>query len=399
MTPSGRHASGAAGRYAFVRYPWRARVDTRSPLAARQYAALIGQTLRYGMPARRRFGTVLAVAGRRGIPERLVASGLARFPKVADRRLDQLLDALADRWDELHDRSARLPAAPPMLTALGLDRSAGLTVFVFGEAPAPLLVAKLSAGGAGRIETEVKALRRAEGAAVAPLDLGTVGDAFVQEGLGGAPLRVEPLTPARAAGLRWTDEHEELAAALVRLASSTASATRPPTLAARVERALAHEGLAARARGSLAAAWRDVRGLEVAVLRHCDASAQNCLYSGRRLTGIVDWELAEVCGAPGFDVYNSALSYIEHGLGLVEWSQELAVEALARSWEHAPFWARARAAAREAARAAGVPDDRLDSLELVFFGSRIGDRLLMPEVKRGTDTATSARMCEIVAGA
>ncbi len=349
------------------------------------------------MPARRRFGTVLAVAGRRGIPERLVASGLARFPKVADRRLDDLLDALSGRWDDLRSRSPRLPAAPPMLTALALDRSAGLTVFVFGDDPAPLLVAKLSAGTVERIEAEVRALRAAEGAAIAPLDLGKVGGAFVQEGLGGAPLRVAPLTPARAESLPWTDEHEELCAALVRLATSTASAFRPPTLAGRVEAALAYDGLDAGARRSLAAAWRDVRDLEVSVLRHCDASAQNCLYSGRRLTGIVDWELAEIHGAPGFDVYNSALSYIEHGLGLVEWSQELAVEALERSWGAAPFWERARAAARDSARAAGIPDDRLDSLELVFFGSRIGDRLLMPEVKRGTDIATSVRMCEIVA--
>ena len=397
MTTSGRDASEATARYAFVSYPWRARVDTRSPLAARQYAALIGQTLRYGMPARRRFGVLWALLGRRGIPERLVASGLARLPKVADQRLDQLLEALAARWEELHGRSARLPPAPPMLTALALDRSAGLTVFVFGEEPAPLLVAKLSAGDAGRIEAEVRALRRAEGAAIAPLDLGKVGDAFVQEGLAGAPLRVEPLTPVRAGSLRWADEHEELASALVRLASSTVSDSRPPTLAGRVERALAYDGLGAGARRSLAAAWRDVRGLEVSVLRHCDASPQNCLYAGRRLAGVVDWELAEVRGAPGFDVYNSALSYVEHGLGLVEWSQELAVEALARSWGVAPFWERARAAAREAARAGGVPDDRLDALELVFFGSRIGDRLLMPEVKRGTDTATSARMCELVA--
>jgi len=382
-----------------VRYPWGARVDTRSPLAARQYAALIGQTLRYGMPARRRFGAAWAFAGRRGIPERLVAGGLARFPKVADQRLDDLLDALAGRWDELRSRSPRLPAAAPALTALALDRSAGLTVFVFGDDPAPLLVAKYSTGAVGRIEAEVRALREADGAAIAPLDLGKVGDAFMQEGLGGAPLRVEPLTPAHAASLRWTDEHEELSAALVRLASSTASAGTPPTLAGRIERALAYDGLDAGARRSLAAAWRDVRGLEVSVLRHCDASPQNCLYAGRRLTGVVDWELAEVRGAPGFDVYNSALSYIEHGLGLVEWSQGLAVEALARSWGAAPFWDRARAAAREAARAAGVPDDRLDSLELVFFGSRIGDRLLTPEIKRGTGTPASARMCEVVAAA
>lgn len=380
-----------------MRYPWSARVDTRSPAPAGHYAALIAQTLRYGMPARRRPRRAWALAGRRGVPEGLLAGVLARFPRVADRRIDELLDTLAGRWDELRGRSPRLPPKPPFLSALALSRSAGLTVFVFGDGAGPVVVAKLASGAAGRIEAEFRALRAAEDAGIAPLDLGRFGDAFVQEGLAGAPLRVEPLTPARAARLEWTGEHETLAGGLARLASSTARAVAPPTLAARVERALEHDRLGAAGHRSLAAAWRDVRGVEASVLRHCDASPQNCLFEGPELTGVVDWELAEMCGAPGFDVWNAALSYIEHGLGLVEWSQDLAVEALARSWDRAPFWARARAAAREAAGAAGVPADRLDALELVFFGSRIGDRLLMPEVRRGTGTEASARMCEIVA--
>jgi hypothetical protein len=398
MTPRRRRsARPPAAHYAFVPRPWRARVDTRSRRPARHLAALIGQTLRYGMPARRRLGAAWAVAGRRGIPERLVAGSVARFPRAPDPRLDGLLESLRADWARLRERSERLPPSPGALTGLALERSAALTVFVFASAPEPLLVAKIPARATGGLEAELAALRAIDGTGIAPRDLGEVGGAFVQEGLAGAPLRVEPLTPARSARIEWTREHQQLARALTRLAEATASKSTPPTLAARVESALGYHDLAHHARRSLAAAWRDVRPLEASVVRHCDASPQNCLYVERRLCGIVDWELAEVHGAPGFDVWNAAVAYVEHGLGLVRWSQERAVEALARSWPDAPFWVQARAAARDAAMAAGVPERRLDALELVFFASRIGDRLLMPEVRRGTETAASARMCELVA--
>ena len=390
---------GPAIRYAHAPYPWDARIDVRSSRPATHYAALIGQTLRYGMPARRRFGRLWAAVGRRGIPEAVLARAVRLLPLEERPEIDILLAAVVERWAELARRSTGLPAAPPELTALGLARSVGLTVFVFGETPHPLVVVKVAAGGADRLEREMAALREAEAAAMAPKDLGALGDARVQEGVPGAPLRVEPMTPERAERLRWSPEHEELVAGLKRLASTTAKAGPPQTLPDRVERALSYPGLGGRARTLLAAAWRDVRGMDVSALRHCDSSAQNCLYADGRLTGIVDWELAESHGAPGFDVWNSALSYIEHGLGLVEWSQDLAVEALERSWDSSPFWSRARAAAREVASIAGARGDLLDPLELVFFGSRIGDRLALPGVPRGTGVATSARMCETAAGA
>ncbi len=388
------------GPYAHVSYPWGARVDLRSPRPRAYYAALIGQTLRYGMPARRRFGPLWALAGRRGVPEGVLARAVSLSPSASDPEIDDLLRSLAESWPELAGRSRRLSPELPAMSALAIARSAGLTVFVFGERTAPLVVAKIASGGVeGRLGAETEALRAAEPAAVAPRDLGRVGTAQVQEGLAGAPLRVEPLTPARAERLEFSPEHRRLVTALERVASTTAAHAGPAGLPERVEAALAYEGLHPRARTLLAAAWRDVRTSERSALRHCDSSPQNCLFEGGQLTGIVDWELADLRGAPGFDVWNSALSYIEHGLGLVKWSEERAVEALARSWDASPFWREARAAARRVAATAGVEEARLDALELVFFGSRIGDRLLMPEVRRGTGTATSARMCELVASA
>lgn len=387
------------GPYAHVSYPWSARVDLRSPRPRAYYAALIGQALRYGMPARRRFGPAWALAGRRGVPEGILAGGVRLFPAAEEPEIDGLLESLAESWPELASRSRALPPRPPRLSALAIARSAGLTVFAFGDRATPLVVAKIAGAGgnADRLGIETDALRAAEPAAVAPRDLGLVAGAQVQEGLPGAPLRVPPLTPERAERLRFAPEHERLVAALMRLASTTATRGAPAGLPERIDAALGYDGLHHRARALLAAAWRDVRCIDRAVLRHCDSSPQNCLFEGGDLAGIVDWELADLRGAPGFDVWNSALSYIEHGLGLVKWSEERAVEALARSWDASPFWREARAAARRAAAVAGVEDASLDALELVFFGSRIGDRLVTPEVRRGTGTATSARMCELVA--
>ena len=43
-----------------------------------------------------------------------------------------------------------------------------------------------------------------------------------------------------------------------------------------------------------------------------------------------------------------------------------------------------------------MPDSALDSLEVVFFGSRVGDRLAMPEYDFPTDEAMSAALLETV---
>jgi hypothetical protein len=131
------------------------------------------------------------------------------------------------------------------------------------------------------------------------------------------------------------------------------------------------------------------------VLEHHDASSQNCLFIGDRLSGLVDWEIARLRGVPGFDVWNTTLAWMEYGVGLVRWSQEVVLECFQRAWSSSPFWAQARASARDSARAAGVADSLLDSLEVIFFARRTGYRLSAPG-KYQTHAGTATRMLEAV---
>lgn len=367
-------------RYARVRYPWHAAIDASADGPPAFYASLIGNGLRSGRRTRYRFAPVWRAAARHPPPEALVARSVRALPRGPRSEIDQLLDRLAGAWPQLAARSQRLPSRPPRLSALALERSAGLTVFAFGEAPTPLLVAKLPTGDAAegqhtRLAAEERALREAEPAQVAPRALGRVGGAYVQEAIEGAPLPLEALDPARGASMSWSDRHERLGAALAELAAATAKRGFAEELRRPVERALAEGGLSQRARRTLAAAWDEVTRVDVSVLRHHDASPENCLYSGGRLSGIIDWEHAELRGAPGFDVLNAALSYMELGVGLVRWSQERVLATFEVAWRCSDFWRGARAAAARAAVAAGVPGDRIGALETVFFGSRVGDRL------------------------
>ena len=383
------------GEYAAVRYPWRAAIELRGSAPAAFYAALIGQALRYGLPASRRFGPAWAFAGRRGAPEGLLARAVRRFPRTPRPDLDEVRESLLEAWPRLRERARELPPRPDTISLLALERSAALTVFAFSGAARPLLVAKVPAPGDARAELEARALEEAEPAGIVPRYLARVGEAHVQEGLPGAPLRVEPLTPETAAALRWSPAHENLAAGLASLARATAKPQVSEELRAPVESALASGLLEHGDERRLAAAWSDVESAAVSVLRHHDTSAQNCLFDDVRLVGVVDWEMAESNGAAGFDVWNAALSYMEYGIGLVRWSQERVVSAFAASWRRSAFWDDARRAARASAVAGGFPEHRLDSLEAVFFGSRIGDRLLRPHVAYPTDARTSARLFEV----
>ena len=53
---AGRRTASTTPAYAHVAYPWQAAVGRRSPYPLRFYAALVAQTLQYGLPARRRGG-------------------------------------------------------------------------------------------------------------------------------------------------------------------------------------------------------------------------------------------------------------------------------------------------------------------------------------------------------
>ncbi len=365
---------------------------------ARFYAAVIGQALRYGLPARRSPGAAWAFVGRVGPPEELIATVVARLPGRPRPDLDRLVSETEDRWRELADRARALPASPPTLSALALQRAAALTVFLFGADPRPLLVLKLPAPGDERVDLEVAALEAAEPAGVSPRFLGRVGEARAQEGLIGAPLRMESLTPERAAGLQWSPVLSDVAAGIARLGAATAEGGPPQEIVPQMKLALAYDGLDSRTRRLLGAAWSDVQASGSSVLRHRDTSPQNCLVSGGRLAGIVDWELAQARGGPGFDVWNLALSSMEYGIGLTRWSQELVAETFARAWSGSPFWVEARAAARRAALAGGAAERDLDALELCFFGSRIGDRLEFPG-RHPTLPETAARNLKVVCGA
>ena len=387
-----------APRYAHVRYPWRAEVQRGSPLPARFYASVIGQALRYGLPASRTPGAAWALAARVGAPEGVLAAAIRRLPGRPRPDLDVLVAEIRSRWAELADRATALPESPPELSVLALQRAAALTVFLFGSDPRPLLVLKLPAAGDPRVDLEVVALEVAEAAGVSPRYLGRVGEARVQEGLTGSPLRVGALKPEGAAELVWSPAMAEVAEGIAKLGAATADGRPQREIVPQMELALAYDGLDSRTRRLLAAAWADVRRSGSSVLRHRDTSPQNCLVSGERLAGIVDWELAVPRGGPGFDVWNLGLSSMEYGLGLTRWSQELVAETFARSWPASPFWRGARAAARRAALAGGAAERDLDALELCFFGSRIGDRLEFPG-RHPTRPATAALNLEVVLNA
>ena len=387
---------GAQVRYAHVRYPWRAAVDVRAPGPARFYASLIRQAMRYGLPARRRFAPLWTFAGRHQVPEAPLA-GLARVSsKRARPDLDELLAALPDEWARLAAGARALPAEPPALTALALERSAARTVFVFGGDDAhPLLVMKVPVGRAELVELEAAALEEARPADVAPRDLGWVAGARVQEALRGRPLWTDPITPESARTLPWGPAQESLTAGFARLAETTAKPLFADELRKPMALVLDSGRLSSRAQSALAAAWSDWSKVDLSVLRHHDTSPQNTLFDGDRLSGLVDWEMAVTRGVPAFDTYNAALSYTEGGVGLVRWSHDLVVETFRNAWLDSPYWHGMRRAARESAAAAGVPDSALDSLELVFFGSRVGDRLARPG-HLPTDDAMSAALLEIV---
>ena len=259
-------------------------------------------------------------------------------------------------------------------------------------------MAKLPGGRDDLLRNEVDALREAEGAAIAPRYLGTVGGSYVQQAIGGAPLVCAPIPKGREADVPWPDELAELGDAFARLARATAKPGRPEELDLPLELALEHPDLDDAARAALEDAWRSLDGFDICVLRHGDTSPQNCLLgSDGRLVGIVDWEDAWSHAAPGFDAWNAALAYLERGLAATGFSEERVVRTFAAVQGEARFWTAAAAAGREAARAAGVPDEQLDALEVVFFGHRLIERLREPELYPTTDWA-AARMLEVVCG-
>ena len=383
-------------RYVHLPRPWRAVVDPRSDRPARFLAAMLEHQLRFGLPAARRFGGLWAVLGRRGLPRGALAAALRAGPRRGRADLDDLRAEVARRWDELASRSDRLPGAPPELTVLALQRSAALTVFLFGEAAHPLLVGKIPREDSSKVQLEAEALEEATVAGVAPRFLGQVGGAWMQEGLAGGPLAVEPLDPDRARDLRWTDSQERIAEALARLASATARDEPPREIAGLVERAIAEGPVLPQTRSALEAAHRDVEALDRSVLRHGDTGPQNVHFDGPRLVGVVDWETARR-GVPGFDSLIASASFVEQGVGLARWTQDMVVATFRAAWSASEFGSEARRAARRAMTAGGIDERHHDQVELVLFARRLGARLARPDAY-DTTPQTAARILDLVAG-
>jgi hypothetical protein len=385
--PTSRLAAVAPRRYAHVptvRRP-RAAFDVESPAAAQFCRRLLAQSFRHGLPVSRRFGRLRALAARSRLGESM---SVARLPSRAARPdIDEVLEAVGAGWDELG--LAELPGA---LRALALHRRSALTIFIFADGTEPLVVAKVP-GDRARLERDAEALHAAEGAEIAPRFLGRLGDAYVQEAVRGAAMPIEPVNSASAGSLDWRPEQEELVAGLVRLAAETASDVRPEQLVDPFDEAPLASGI----RPTVLAAVRDLHGLRRAVLTHSDTSPHNCLCADGHFSGLVDWEGARLAGAPGFDVWNHAVSYLEHGLGLVEWSEDVVADAFAAAWPTSPLFGHARTAARECAAAAGVPESLHDQLEIAFFARRLLVRAREPD-RFPTKTSSAERMLAVVCG-
>lgn len=380
-----------ARRWVALARPWSGVVDADALAPSRLYMAIVGQTLRYGLPATRRHSAAWIAFARVGIPERVLASALRRLPARPRPELDAVLDAAVAAWPRLAARSSRLPPrAPVRPSALVLERRAARTVFLFGDDGRLLVVLKvphLQGTGAAR---EVEALERAAGTC-APVFLGRVGDAYAQEALPGAPLRVVPLRAADVSGVRPPQELADAARQLVLLAEATSSAgSGMDVFAGAVEEAIAHRC----APRSLAPAWRDVRRAGRGVLCHLDTSPQNLLIENRRLTGVVDWETAVDGAAPGMDTFIAAISWLEGGLALRRLDDEVVIEAF-RSVLDAPYWAFARARAREAVVAAGLPEALAEPIEVVLLGIRLGRRLQQPAEWKTSARAAAAALAAV----
>lgn len=384
------------GPFVHVRYPWRAFIDTRSPYPARYYAGLVGQAMRYGLPASRRLPRLWTLAARRGIPETALARCLRLFPGRRRADVESVIAGVGAAWPQLKARSRRLPASPGQLTTLVLARRAARTVFVFGATPWPLLVLKDPPAGDGRAEHEASALDEAGSLGAGPRYLGRLGHVFVQEGLPGRAMSVEELAVGRAAELEWPDSLRQLSGCLTALAAATRKAEPPQDWRPAVELALGDPDLAADARNALAAAAKDVGRLESSVLCHRDASPQNCIFRDHRLEGLVDWETALSRGLPGLDAWVAAISYLDHCLGLVAWDERTVVQGFRQAWTHSQFYRDARLAIRAAAVAGGAPEAAVDALQVVFCGIRHGHRLSRPN-DWPTAPSTTARVLEAVA--
>src|SRR5687768_7669361 len=120
---------GAPG-YARVPYPWRATIDLSTRLPTTFFGSLVQQALRYGSPAKRRFGPLLSVAARLDFPPLWATGAAIRIRKEPRPDLNELKTELIEEWSRLALSSTRLPAEPPKLALLQLERASARTILV-----------------------------------------------------------------------------------------------------------------------------------------------------------------------------------------------------------------------------------------------------------------------------
>lgn len=362
-----------------------AAVAVDSPWPARFLAAQVTQSLRHGLPASSRVGPLKALVARQQLPAGPLAAALQRPSRKPRPDLDALLTAACETLD--------LPAGASLLA---VQRSAALTAFVFVDSVSPVVVLKIPAQGDDRVDREVAALDAAAPAGVTPKSLGRVGDARAQEGLPGGPLPVIPLRVSDAAGVVWDHRLQAVADGLAAIAAATRTDTHPHEVGGELfDAAVSSPDLSDSARRALQHASTRLSSLSTAVLKHSDTSAHNCLFDGDRLAGLIDWEMANPEGAPAFDILTTAVSYLEHGIGLRRWSEEIVVSSFRAAWLRAPLFAGAREAARASTLALGLEDADYEALEIACFARRLGRRVAQPE-RFATGAATAARMLEVV---
>lgn len=281
---------------------------------------------------------------------------------------------------------------------LVLERASARTIFLFAGDSHPALVCKIPRGSEATVEREATALVDAAQSGVAPRFLGKAAGSWVQEGIAGEPLKVESLDREVMRSIPWPSRMKVLSDGLTRLAQVSAQ---PADLdaAARtlLERAASCSRLKPSTRDRITKAVADLKGIGIGVLKHSDTSPQNCLFVDGRLSGIVDWEMAEPRGMPSSDVLNAAVSFLEHGIGLTRWSEDEIVESFRFGWNGSPFFTGARSAARASAVAAGVDESAVPSLEIAFFARRLARRLEAPD-RYPTGAGTAVQIMEIVCG-
>lgn len=361
------------GRYVELRRPRPVLVDVAAPHPGRYYVALVDALLRCSLPAAGRLGPLRAAVARHGLARAPLRAALSLTPARDRPELDQLRRDLVAGWAALAQASDRLPADPPELAMLSLRRSLGRLVFVFGDAPNPLLVCKIPDGDDGRVDDEAAVLEKVRGLGLAPRYLEEVAGARVQEALPGHPMPLQPLASDSAAVAAWGGPLTDAAALLHGLSKATYRAEGVDIDFSGAARSL----LTTQAATRVTAALERLRHVNASVLCHGDASPQNLMVTSGGVSGLVDWELARR-GHPGADVLNLVHSVFEQRLGLAHWTSAEVLAAFSVAWDTSPLFVEGRRAAREAIEAVGLTGDIAADVEIAHFARRLHRRAARP---------------------